>query len=91
MWSLSAKARWMSHKAQVTASVRVPGADGERVGHVEQFATTVSGLLVIAGEVKRAECRRKLLRSGGGRWRKRRRQLSPDVRSSTQGPTSVVA
>src|SRR5215210_3663961 len=35
------------HKAQVTACVRVPGADGKRVQHVEQFKTTVRGLLVL--------------------------------------------
>lgn len=35
------------HKAQVTACVRVPGADGERVEQVEQFSTTVRGLLVL--------------------------------------------
>ena len=35
------------HKAQVTACVRVPGADGIRVQHVEQFGTTVRGLLVL--------------------------------------------
>jgi hypothetical protein len=35
------------HKAQVTACVRVPGEAGERVQQVEQFATTVRGLLVL--------------------------------------------
>ena len=35
------------HKAQVTACVRVPGAGGERVQHVEQFTTSVRGLLVL--------------------------------------------
>jgi len=35
------------HKAQVTACVRVPGPGGERVQHVEQFTTTVRGLLVL--------------------------------------------
>ena len=28
------------HKAQVTACVRVPGADGERVEQIEEFGTT---------------------------------------------------
>ena len=36
------------HKAQVTACVRVPGPDGERVEEIEQFATTVPGLLVLS-------------------------------------------
>ncbi|MGH2821837.1 MAG: hypothetical protein ACRDLY_02230 [Thermoleophilaceae bacterium] len=40
------------HKAQVTACVRVPGVDGERVEHVEQFATTVGGLLVLGDWLK---------------------------------------
>jgi transposase len=35
------------HKAQVTACVRVPGVAGERIQHVEQFTTTVRGLLVL--------------------------------------------
>ncbi len=35
------------HKQQVTACVRVPGRGGERVEHVEQFKTTVRGLLVL--------------------------------------------
>jgi transposase len=36
------------HKAQVTACVRVPASDGGRVEEVEQFPTTVSGLLVLS-------------------------------------------
>ena len=40
------------HKAQVTACVRVPGADGDRVERVEQFATTVRGLLVMSDWLK---------------------------------------
>jgi transposase len=35
------------HKQQVAACVRVPGAGGERVERVEQFKTTVRGLLVL--------------------------------------------
>jgi transposase len=35
------------HKAQVTACVRVPGADGERVQAVAEFGTTVRGLLAL--------------------------------------------
>lgn len=35
------------HKEQVTACVRVPDEEGLRVAHVEQFKTTVSGLLVL--------------------------------------------
>ena len=40
------------HKARVTACVRVPGAAGERVQHVEQFKTTVRGLLVLRDWLK---------------------------------------
>src|SRR5205823_11678821 len=36
------------HKAQVTACVRVPAADGKgREQHVAEFATTVRGLLTL--------------------------------------------
>ena len=34
------------HKEQVTACVRVPGADGSRAQEVREFKTTVGGLLV---------------------------------------------
>ena len=33
------------HKAQVTACVRTPAADGGREPHLAEFATTVRGLL----------------------------------------------
>jgi len=36
------------HKAQVTACVRVPGAAGQRVAQLAEFATTVAGLLALA-------------------------------------------
>ena len=36
------------HKAQVTACVRVPDAEGRRVAHLAEFATTVAGLLALA-------------------------------------------
>ena len=35
------------HKEQVTACVRVPGADGSRAQEVREFKTTVGGLLVL--------------------------------------------
>jgi len=35
------------HKAQVTACVRVPGADGHRVVDLAEFSTTVPGLLAL--------------------------------------------
>ena len=36
------------HKEQVTACVRVPGQDGSREQHVEEFQTTVAGLLTLS-------------------------------------------
>jgi transposase len=40
------------HKAQVTACVRVPDAEGRRVAHLAEFATTVAGLLALADWLK---------------------------------------
>jgi len=40
------------HKAQVTACVRTPDAEGQRVAHLAQFATTVAGLLALADWLK---------------------------------------
>jgi hypothetical protein len=40
------------HKAQVTACVRIPDADGKRVAHLAEFATTVAGLLALADWLK---------------------------------------
>ena len=40
------------HKAQVTACVRVPGADGRREPHLAEFATTVQGLLGLGDWLK---------------------------------------
>ncbi|MGA2930159.1 MAG: transposase [Solirubrobacteraceae bacterium] len=40
------------HKAQVTACMRVPDAEGRRVAHLAEFATTVAGLLALADWLK---------------------------------------
>jgi transposase len=40
------------HKAQVTACVRLPGEAGQRVAHLEEFSTTVGGLLALADWLK---------------------------------------
>jgi transposase len=40
------------HKEQVTACVRVPGEGKQRVQHIEQFSTTVAGLLVLRDWLK---------------------------------------
>ncbi len=57
------------HKAQVTACVRVPGADGERVEHVEQFATTVSGLLVMGDWLKAHGVTHVVMEATGDYWK----------------------
>jgi hypothetical protein len=44
------------HKAQVTACVRVE-ADGRRVAHLAEFATTVVGLLALADWLKATRSR----------------------------------
>jgi transposase len=40
------------HKAQVTACVRVADAAGQRVAHLAEFSTTVTGLLALADWLK---------------------------------------
>ena len=35
------------HKAQVTACVRVPAAEGRREPHLAEFSTTVAGLMAL--------------------------------------------
>ena len=47
------------HKAQVTACVRVPAADGRaREQHVAEFKTTVRGLLALRDWLARTGCSR---------------------------------
>ena len=57
------------HKAQVTACVRVPGADGKRVQHVEQFKTTVGGLLVLADWLKAHQVTHVVMEATGDYWK----------------------
>jgi transposase len=57
------------HKAQVTACVRVPGGDGERVQHVEQFKTTVGGLLVLCDWLKAHGARHVVMEATGDYWK----------------------
>ena len=40
------------HKEQVTACVRLPGKDRQRVSEVHEFKTTVGGLLVLRDWLK---------------------------------------
>jgi transposase len=57
------------HKAQVTACVRLPGADGTRVQHVEQFKTTVGGLLVLADWLKAHQVTHVVMEATGDFWK----------------------
>src|SRR5512144_561728 len=56
------------HKAQVTACVRVPSAAGERVQHVEQFKTTVRGLLVLRDWLKAHGVTHVVMEASGVYW-----------------------
>jgi len=57
------------HKAQVTACVRVPGEQGERVEQVEQFATTVGGLLVLSDWLKAHGVTDVVMEATGDYWK----------------------
>jgi transposase len=57
------------HKAQVTACVRVPGSGGERVQHVEQFKTTVRGLLVLRDWLTAHGVTRVVMEATGDYWK----------------------
>ena len=57
------------HKAQVTACVRVPGAGGERIQHLEQFATTVSGLVVLADWLRAHGVTHVVMEATGDYWK----------------------
>lgn len=57
------------HKAQVTACVRVPGVESERVEHVEQFATTVGGLLVLGDWLKAHAVTHVVMEATGDYWK----------------------
>jgi transposase len=57
------------HKAQVTACVRVPGADGQRVQHVKQFKTTVGGLLVLCDWLKAHGVTHVVMEATGDYWK----------------------
>jgi transposase len=57
------------HKAQVTACVRLPGPGGERVEHVEQFRTTVQGLLVLRDWLAAHGVRHVVMEATGVYWK----------------------
>ncbi len=57
------------HKAQVTACVRVPGEDGVRVERVQEFKTTVRGLLVLADWLKAHRVTQVTMEATGVYWK----------------------
>lgn len=57
------------HKAQVTACVRLPGPGGERVEEIEQFATTVPGLLVLSDWLRAHRVTHVVMEATGDYWK----------------------
>jgi transposase len=57
------------HKAQVTACVRVPGEDGVRVEHVQEFKATVRGLLVLRDWLKAHRVTQVTMEATGVYWK----------------------
>ena len=57
------------HKASVMACVRVPAAGGARDEHVEQFATTVQGLLTLADWLQAHGVTRVAMEATGVYWK----------------------
>jgi transposase len=56
------------HKAQVTACVRIPDAEGRRVAHLAEFSTTVTGLLALADWLKGYEVTHVAMEATGVYW-----------------------
>ena len=57
------------HKAQVTACVRVPDGVGGRVQLVEQFATTVQGLLALRDWLEALGVKQVAMEATGVYWK----------------------
>ena len=57
------------HKEQVTACVRVPEEDGERISHVAEFKTTVRGLLVLRDWLKAHRVTQVTMEATGVYWK----------------------
>lgn len=57
------------HKVQVTACVRVPGEDGERAEQVQEFKTTVRGLLVLRDWLKAHRVTQVTMEATGVYWK----------------------
>ncbi len=74
------------HKAQVTACVRVPGSGGERVQHVEQFKTTVRGLLVLRDWLQAHHVTQVAMGATGVYWKPVVRHEAPFDLVGMEGP-----
>ena len=57
------------HKAQVTGCVRVPGKRGGREQHVQEFATTVRGLLALRDWLSRHGVGQVVMGATGVYWK----------------------
>ncbi len=57
------------HKAQVTACVRVPDAEAQRVAHLAEFSATVAGLLALADWLKGYGVTHVAMEATGVYWR----------------------
>lgn len=57
------------HKAQVTACVRIPTESGERAEHVQEFKTTVGGLLVLRDWLKAHKVTQVVMEATGVYWK----------------------
>jgi transposase len=57
------------HKAQVTACVRVPDGEGGRIQRVEQFQTTVPGLLAMADWLRAHQVTHVVMEATGDYWK----------------------
>jgi transposase len=57
------------HKEQVTACVRVPDGEGERIAHTAEFKTTVRGLLVLGDWLQAHRVRQVTMEATGVYWK----------------------
>jgi len=57
------------HKAQVTACVRVPDGQGDRAERVEQFSTTVAGVLVMGDWLRSHGVTHVVMEATGDYWK----------------------
>jgi len=76
------------HKAQVTACVRSPAADGGREEHFAEFATTVSGLLTLRDWLAAHLVTQVTMEATGVYWSGRSSRTSSSACSSTPATSS---